>query len=69
MRRRLLCSIVLVLCVMGVQAAENGAGNVRQTIRLDKGWKFSFGHAGDPKKDFGCGTEYFNYLTKARYFF
>ena len=65
MRRRLLCSIVLVLCVMGVQAAENGAGNVRQTIRLDKGWKFSFGHAGDPKKDFGCGTEYFNYLTKA----
>ena len=50
---------------MGVQAAENGAGNVRQTIRLDKGWKFSFGHAGDPKKDFGCGTEYFNYLTKA----
>ena len=65
MRRRLLCSIVLVLCVMGVQAAENGAGNVRQTIRLDKGWKFSFGHVGDPKKDFGCGTEYFNYLTKA----
>ena len=57
--------MVLVLCVMGVQAAEIGAGNVRQTIRLDKGWKFSFGHAGDPKKDFGCGTEYFNYLTKA----
>ena len=65
MRRRLLCSIVLVLCVLGVLAAENGGENVRQTIRLDKGWKFSFGHAGDPKKDFGCGTEYFNYLTKA----
>ena len=57
--------MVLALCVLGVQAAENGAGNVRQTIRLDKGWKFCFGHAGDPKKDFGCGTEYFNYLTKA----
>ena len=57
--------MVLALCVLGLQAAENGAGNVRQTIRLDKGWKFSFGHAGDPKKDFGCGTEYFNYLTKA----
>lgn len=39
--------------------------SVRETIRLDKGWKFAFGHAGDPKKDFGCGTEYFNYLTKA----
>ena len=65
MKRRLLCSMVLALCVLDVLAAENGAGNVRQTIRLDKGWKFCFGHAGDPKKDFGCGTEYFNYLTKA----
>ena len=37
----------------------------RETIRLDKGWKFAFGNAADPKKDFGCGTEYFNYLTKA----
>ena len=41
------------------------AGNVRETVRLDKGWKFALGHAADPKKDFGCGTEYFNYLTKA----
>ena len=37
----------------------------RETIRLDKGWKFHFGNAADPAKDFGCGTEYFNYLTKA----
>ncbi len=28
-------------------------------------WKFAFGNAADPAKDFGCGTEYFNYLTKA----
>ena len=41
------------------------AQNVRETIRLDDGWKFAFGNAADPKKDFGCGTEYFNYLTKA----
>ena len=41
------------------------AGNVRETLRLDRGWKFAFGHAADPQKDFGCGTEYFNYLTKA----
>ena len=32
---------------------------------MDEGWKFAFGHAADPAKDFGCGTEYFNYLTKA----
>ena len=41
------------------------AESVRETIRLDKGWRFAFGHAADPAKDFGCGTEYFNYLTKA----
>ena len=28
-------------------------------------WKFALGHAADPEKDFGCGTEYFNYQTKA----
>ena len=37
----------------------------RETIRLNEGWKFAFGNASDPQKDFGCGTEYFNYLTKA----
>lgn len=46
-------------------AQETTKGAVRETIRLDKGWKFAFGHATNPQKDFGCGTEYFNYLTKA----
>lgn len=32
---------------------------------MDSDWKFAFGDASDPTKDFGCGTEYFNYLTKA----
>ncbi len=32
---------------------------------FDDGWQFAFGNASDPAKDFGCGTEYFNYLTKA----
>ena len=41
------------------------AQSVRESIRLDEGWKFAFGNAADPKKDFGSGTEYFNYLTKA----
>ena len=39
--------------------------NVRENIQLSDGWKFAFGNASDPQKDFGCGTEYFNYLTKA----
>ena len=55
----LLTTLALLLSIAGQ------AHNVRETIRLDKGWKFTLGHAGDPKKDFGCGTEYFNYLTKA----
>ena len=41
------------------------AQSVREVIRMDEGWKFAFGNASDPAKDFGCGTEYFNYLTKA----
>lgn len=41
------------------------AQSVREVVRLDEGWKFTFGNASDPVKDFGCGTEYFNYLTKA----
>ena len=41
------------------------AAAARERFRLDDGWEFAFGHASDPAKDFGCGTEYFNYLTKA----
>ncbi|MCR5759904.1 MAG: beta-galactosidase, partial [Bacteroidales bacterium] len=37
----------------------------RSVERLDAGWRFAFGNAADPQKDFGCGTEYFNYFTKA----
>ena len=36
-----------------------------QTTLLKDGWRFAFGNAADPAKDFGCGTDYFNYLTKA----
>ena len=36
-----------------------------QTVSLNQGWKFAFGNAASPEKDFGAGTEYFNYLTKA----
>lgn len=37
----------------------------REHILFDDNWEFAFGNASDPAKDFGCGTEYFNYLTKA----
>ena len=38
---------------------------LRERISFDKDWQFAFGDASSPAKDFGCGTEYFNYLTKA----
>ena len=42
-----------------------GAQNQREHLNFDQGWQFAFGDASDPAKDFGCGTEYFNYFTKA----
>lgn len=59
-KRTFLVFVGLCLTIASVMAQ-----NVRESILLDEGWKFSFGHAADPKLDFGCGTEYFNYLTKA----
>ena len=43
----------------------SGAQVSRERINFDRGWQFAFGDASSPAKDFGCGTEYFNYLTKA----
>ena len=54
--------VATVACLFTITLS---AQSQRETVRLDKGWKFAFGHAADPQKDFGCGTEYFNYLTKA----
>ena len=55
----------ILLAMTCMLSGTAGAQSVRETIRLDDGWKFAFGNASDPAKDFGCGTEYFNYLTKA----
>ena len=54
--------IVALLTTAAVVTAQTPA---RTLTRLDEGWKFAFGNASDPARDFGCGTEYFNYLTKA----
>ena len=52
--------ITLLLLTLSLSAQS-----VRERILLDENWQFAFGNASDPAKDFGCGTEYFNYLTKA----
>ena len=55
--------LALFLCAFAFVCAQ--AQNQRERLNFDKGWQFAFGDASSPAKDFGCGTEYFNYLTKA----
>ena len=61
MKRRL-----FLACLLGTVICASAQTGMRETVRLDEGWRFAYGHAADPVKDFGCGTEYFNYLTKAK---
>ena len=58
MKKLLIPAIALLLTTSSATMAA-----VRQSF--DDNWLFAFGNASDPAKDFGCGTEYFNYLTKA----
>ena len=54
--------LVIILATALIAAVSAGA---QTETALHEGWKFAFGNAADPAKDFGCGTEYFSYLTKA----
>ena len=64
-KSNLLTFIGISFAMLMMVSVSAKAQNVRKKTRLDEGWKFAFGNAADPEKDFGCGTEYFNYLTKA----
>lgn len=59
MKARHIITAALLLLASNVLMAQ------RERICFDEGWMFAYGHAADPAKDYGCGTEYFNYLTKA----
>lgn len=48
---------LLLVAVMLTAAISVCGQNIREKIRLDQGWRFAFGNAADPQKDFGCGTE------------
>lgn len=50
-------AVVLLLALPLVVSAR--------TLPFDEGWKFSLGSASSPQADFGRGTEYFTYYTKA----
>ena len=51
---------ILILLLFAATAVS-----AHEKINLDRGWEFAFGNASSPALDFGCGTEYFTYLTKA----
>lgn len=55
----------LSLALAMLLTTGNAFGDTRERENFDANWYFTFGNAADPAKDFGCGTEYFNYLTKA----
>ena len=56
---------ILSACLIAISVLNASAQSQRECINLDENWQFAFGDASSPAKDFGCGTEYFNYLTKA----
>lgn len=64
MLKWLLSLWIIQLWAFGTVCAQQ----VRESILLNNGWKFAYGHAGDMKKDFTHGTEYFTYLAKAKAF-
>lgn len=55
----------LISFILGCVCCSALTAQPRSCENFDKDWEFAYGHAGDPARDFGCGTEYFNYLTKA----
>lgn len=59
MKARHIITVALLFLASQILMAQ------RERICFDEGWMFAYGHAADPAKDYGCGTEYFNYLTKA----
>ena len=59
-----LLPLPVAFAVLGLTFSQQAIA--RTTVPLRQGWKFHFGHAADITKDFKSGTEYFNYLTKAK---
>jgi len=63
-QRNLLILTALLLGVLATLAENNPP---REKLLMDLGWRFAFGHATNPAKDFdpAPANESFNYLTKA----
>lgn len=60
------CLAILVLSFI-TTAYSQASNSAREHLNFDAGWRFSFGHATDTRKDFNTATGYFSYLAKAAY--
>lgn len=47
--------------------SQTSSASPRERLLMDTGWRFAFGHASDPEKDFRHATAYFSYFAKAGY--
>ncbi len=63
-----LVTIILAVFVLAPREAKAGdSAGQREQLLMDFGWRFAFGHATDPKKDFDADPEgtWFSYFAKA----
>ena len=58
-------NFIFRLCLFSLLTVSASTVYAQRGELFDNDWRFHFGNAADPARDFGCGTEYFNYLTKA----
>ena len=61
--RKLLTASVVLLAIAGPVLAAAPAG--RERLLMDFNWRFAFGHATDPTRDFDPANNFFTYFAKA----
>ena len=66
-RPRLLAVAATLLALFAACTPGRADGSLRSRECIDADWRFAFGHATDPEKDFGYSTVYHTDLSKAGY--
>jgi beta-galactosidase len=67
MKQKIFCAILFLVSTNNIFSQVTNAHTPREHLLMDFGWRFSFGHPYDTKKDFNNGASYFSYLAKAAY--
>lgn len=77
MQKMVRISFTIILSILALTASRgvtaqvtsqnnetSGSLKVRERLSMDRGWRFAFGHATDPAKDFNYAGSYFSYYAK-----